>query len=104
MKLDKIPAPLLTANVSMLAPYAPGLTPTGLVEALRAYGEPPASRGSRNDPPARMLSLDEAAAVLGVSTCTTRRMVKDGRLPGKRVGGQWRVPMGAIKALATAEV
>jgi len=100
MKLDKIPAALLTANVAMLAPYAPELTPTGLVEALTAYGEPTAEQGNRNDPPARMLSLREAATVLGVSICTTRRMVKDGRLSGKRVGGQWRVAMDTIKALA----
>ena len=48
----------------------------------------------------RMLRLEEAAKAVALSICTLRRMVKDGRLVGRKVGGQWRVPLSAIEALA----
>jgi excisionase family DNA binding protein len=51
-------------------------------------------------PPPRLLPLEQVADALAVSVCTVRRMLKGGRLPGRKVGGQWRVPLSAIEALA----
>lgn len=39
----------------------------------------------------RMVKPKDAAVRLGVSAHTVRRMVKDGRLPGMKVGRQYRV-------------
>jgi excisionase family DNA binding protein len=48
----------------------------------------------------RMLRLKPTAKALDMAVCTVRRMLHDGRLPGRKVGGQWRVPLSAIEALA----
>ena len=37
-----------------------------------------------------ILTLEQAAQFLQVSTRTIQRMVKEGRLPGRQVGSQWR--------------
>jgi excisionase family DNA binding protein len=39
----------------------------------------------------RLLTLDEAAALLQVSKRTLQRMIKTGELPAFKVGGQWRL-------------
>ena len=39
----------------------------------------------------RLLTLDEAAALLQVSKRTLHRMIKTNELPAFKVGGQWRV-------------
>ena len=39
----------------------------------------------------RLLTLDEAAALLQVSKHTRHRMIKINQLPAFKVGGQWRV-------------
>ena len=39
----------------------------------------------------RLLTLDEAAALLQVSKRTLHRMIKINQLPAFKVGGQWRV-------------
>lgn len=39
----------------------------------------------------RFLTLAEAATLLQVSKRTLQRMIKLGRLPAFKVGGQWRV-------------
>lgn len=39
----------------------------------------------------RLLTLDEAAALLQVSKRTLHRMIKINELPAFKVGGQWRV-------------
>jgi len=38
------------------------------------------------------LSVAETAALLGVSRSTTYRLLRDGRIPSIRVGGQLRIP------------
>jgi excisionase family DNA binding protein len=38
----------------------------------------------------------EVARVLGVSRRTVYRLIKNGDLEGRRVGGQWRVPYDAL--------
>ena len=39
----------------------------------------------------RLLTLDEAAALLQVSKPTLQRMIKINELPAFKVGGQWRL-------------
>lgn len=39
----------------------------------------------------RLLTLDEAAALLQVSKRTLQRMIKTRELPAFKVGGQWRL-------------
>jgi len=39
----------------------------------------------------RLLTLTEAAILLQVSTRTLQRMIRNGKLPAFKVGGQWRL-------------
>jgi len=39
----------------------------------------------------RLLTLNEAAELLQVSTRTLQRMIHSGQMPALKVGGQWRV-------------
>ena len=93
------PAEVLAAIVALLLGCVPDLTPTRLVAALRNF-EPDNDGRQSAAPPARMLSLKEAADALAVSVDTVRRAVKDGRLVGRKVGKLWRVPAAAVAALA----
>lgn len=56
------------------------------------------------DEPERILSLKEAAAILGVSSEAVRQRVRRGTLPGSKVqsatGPMWVVPASAVHALA----
>ena len=47
------------------------------------------------------LSPSDAARRIGATTRTVQRWIATGRLPAKRIGGRWRVAIGAIDALAT---
>jgi excisionase family DNA binding protein len=38
-----------------------------------------------------LLTLTEAATLLQVSTRTLQRMIRNGKLPAFKVGGQWRL-------------
>ena len=46
------------------------------------------------------LSPSEAARRIGATTRTVQRWIANGTLPARRVGGRWRVAIGAIDALA----
>jgi 3-methylcrotonyl-CoA carboxylase alpha subunit len=48
------------------------------------------------------LSPTEVAKRLGTSTRTVQRWIADGRLPARRLGGRWRVAIGALDAFASA--
>ena len=37
-----------------------------------------------------ILTLEQAAEMLQLSTRTVQRMVSRGKMPGRRIGGQWR--------------
>jgi len=37
-----------------------------------------------------ILTLEQAAEMLQLSTRTIQRLVNKGRMPGRRIGGQWR--------------
>jgi len=45
-----------------------------------------------------LLTARDVARLLGVDTATVYRMAGDGRLPGVRVGRQWRFPSGRVQA------
>jgi excisionase family DNA binding protein len=45
------------------------------------------------------LSPSAAAARIGATTRSVQRWIAEGRLPARRVGGRWRVAIGAIDAL-----
>jgi acetyl-CoA/propionyl-CoA carboxylase biotin carboxyl carrier protein len=51
---------------------------------------------------AEELSPSDAARRIGATTRTVQRWIATGRLPAKRIGGRWRVAIGAIDAFATA--
>ena len=55
----------------------------------------------RPSPHRRFYDATEAAAVLGVSPDHVRRMVREGRLPGRRIGRLYRLPMQQIDALGS---
>ena len=48
-------------------------------------------------------TLKEAAALLHISPETYYRGVREGLFPGRKVGGQWRVPCGALHRYAEGE-
>jgi excisionase family DNA binding protein len=48
-------------------------------------------------------TLKEAAALLQISPETYYRGVRVGRFPGRKVGGQWRVPCAALRRYAEGE-
>ena len=49
------------------------------------------------------LSPREAAHRIGATTRSVQRWIANGSLPARRVGGRWRVAIGAIDALASAD-
>ena len=51
-----------------------------------------------------LLTLAEVREFLKLSDSTVRRMLKDGRLTGVRVAGQWRIPRAAVEELARGAV
>jgi len=49
------------------------------------------------------LSPSEAAKRIGATTRSVQRWIATGRLPARRVGGRWRVAIGALDAFAVSE-
>jgi excisionase family DNA binding protein len=39
----------------------------------------------------RVLKIKEAAKFLRITTITTYKLVKEGKIPGRKVGGQYRI-------------
>jgi len=97
VKLRTIPTNTLTGVCALLQPYAPDLSPSGLVAALKAHDEDGRATGARTP---QMLSLKEAAAALNVSRDTVLRMVGRKRIGASKIGRQWRVPLTEIQVLA----
>lgn len=53
----------------------------------------------------QVLTVEETADYLRVSDTTVYRLIKLGRLPGRKVGGQWRILRSALEDyLNTTEV
>lgn len=49
------------------------------------------------------LSVAETARLLNRSTEQVRRYLREGRLPGRRVGGQWFIDTSAVEAFGTSQ-
>jgi excisionase family DNA binding protein len=52
----------------------------------------------------QLYSAEEAAQILGLQVRTVRNYVRDGRLPGVRIGKQYRIARSALEAFAGAGV
>lgn len=50
------------------------------------------------DPQREILNIDEAAAYLGVSSKTFARVLRDGEIPGRKVGREWKFSRKALEA------
>ncbi len=51
-----------------------------------------------------MLSAEEAAQILGLQVRTVRNYVREGRLPGVRIGKQYRIARADLEAFASGAV
>lgn len=93
---------------ALVARYVDPSTPGGL-DALRALGAPappqaPAAGGTltlgrhdfRPDPAPEVLTVADAAALLQVAQEVVGQLARDGELPGRRIGGEWRFTRQAI--------
>jgi excisionase family DNA binding protein len=49
-----------------------------------------------------MLSLREAADILGISAATVRRLIRKQQLPAARIGGQVRIDTGDLRRFVAA--
>lgn len=49
----------------------------------------------------QMYSAEEAAQVLGLQVRTVRGYIRDGRLPGRRIGKQYRIARAELEAFTT---
>ena len=45
-----------------------------------------------------LLTVEEAAKVLRISQVTLRRLLRESKLPGVKVGNVWRIPRSALEA------
>ena len=45
-----------------------------------------------------ILTLEQAAEMLQLSTRTIQRLVSKGKMPGRRIGGQWRFDRDQLRA------
>lgn len=95
MQVRHVPPATLNAIAALLQPYAPEASPSAIVEALQAHCAPPPP----DNGPA-LVSLREAGRRLSLSEWTVRRFVLAGKIPARRLGGQWRVPAAALAELA----
>lgn len=55
-----------------------------------------------NRPDRDLVSVADAARLLKRSTEQVRRYLREGRLPGRRIGGQWFIEGAAIEAFSNA--
>ena len=49
-------------------------------------------------PEPQFLTVDEVAELLRVSSRTVQRLLAEGKLPGVRIGRQWRIPRAELLA------
>lgn len=50
------------------------------------------------------LTLEQAAAMLQVSKRTLNRLIRRRKMPGLKIGGQWRVPEGPFMKWVEAQI
>ena len=71
-----------------------GIDPEKLAEAMCIVGglpTPPA-------PPSPLLTVRQAATALSLHPESVKRLLRVGKLPGRRIGGQWRVMPSVLNA------
>lgn len=92
MRMKAIPAPVLSAVSGLLTGYVEDATPGAIVRALKQYeADVVAPKRSPSDRCA--VSIREYSSAWGISTDTTRRLIKAKRLVAVRVGVQLRIPI-----------
>ena len=74
---DTITPSVLSAAVGLLQPYAPDLSPSALVKAIKAYKADPTADPDRIEKP---LTRRQVAALLGCSLQTINSHLNAGRL------------------------
>jgi len=57
---------------------------------------PEKQKGKRRDP--EQISVREASAMLRLHADTVRRLLRHGRLPGRKVDGRWRLFKNSLRA------
>lgn len=91
----QIPVEIINAATTMLAPYCPELSATGLVEALKHREPTPATQTFR-----KPLTRNEAADVLQVSIASINRYIKAGTLRAYKIGKRLvRIDPASVEAL-----
>ncbi len=75
---NSITPAVLTAATSLLQPYAPDLSPTALVRAIKAYKSETTTEA--NNAISRPMTRKEVAELLGCSLQTVVRYMNDGKL------------------------
>jgi excisionase family DNA binding protein len=97
MDRDSIPPEVAKATALFLRPYLPELTGEDLILALLGHLEQPV-----DDPPQlQFLTIREVMGIMAVSRDTVMRLIKSQTLRAVKFGGQWRVPVDAVKRLAS---
>jgi excisionase family DNA binding protein len=69
-----------------------------MLPALRALVREEVTRASRD--PEALASVDEAAAMLGMSAGAMRKAIDRGTIPARRIGRRVRVRVGDLLAIA----
>ena len=102
MKLKNISPAILTAATSMLQPYAPELSPTALLEAVKAYD--PSNGQAIPIPIEKPLTRREVASFLKCSMNTVNRYMNAGRLRRIRLTDRSvRIDPASVRALLSLE-
>ena len=79
-------------------------TMAAVVEAAVKRAVEPLRAELRRLAPPQLLTVEQAAERLGVSTATVRRRIKDGELPATKTGRQYRVDADALRPKVGLEV
>ena len=78
----------------------PELDERKLIDALQSYNDNQDTEKKKKQN-SYMLTKYQAAERLGISHFSVVRFLKAGQLPGKKIGGQWRLPADKIDQLIT---
>ena len=100
METKTITPAVIAAAAGLLQPFAPELTPTGLVAAIKAYS--PSGKKQKNDD--RPLTRREAAELLQVSLNTVTKYMKTGKLRKITLTARsCRIDAASVRKLLSAE-
>ncbi len=54
-------------------------------------------------PPDELFTPEESAKYLKMHVDSVRRLLRNGKLPGVKIGGGWRIPKGALDAMLSGK-